>query len=218
MMFFKINKFQKGFAPLLILIFVAGIAAIGYFSYKNYFSNKPIACTADAKICPDGTAVGRSGPKCEFEACPTPGAPEQGSCLPNFPIEKNSPELTASQNYAMECNSKVNRFDCEKVDVYNSLKKDFSSPDGIHDCDWVPQGQPCGGIAGLKCPNNMECKITDTYPDAMGTCVSMTNYTCPANGWVDCMPGPGASKKASCSSEAMNWYKINCPNFKGAAY
>lgn len=30
------------------------------------------ACTMEAKICPDGSAVGRSGPKCEFEACPTP--------------------------------------------------------------------------------------------------------------------------------------------------
>ena len=30
----------------------------------------PVACTMEAKICPDGTAVGRSGPKCEFAACP----------------------------------------------------------------------------------------------------------------------------------------------------
>lgn len=32
----------------------------------------PVACTMDAKICPDGSAVGRSGPKCEFAPCPTP--------------------------------------------------------------------------------------------------------------------------------------------------
>ena len=32
--------------------------------------NQPIACTADAKICPDGTAVGRVGPNCEFAPCP----------------------------------------------------------------------------------------------------------------------------------------------------
>ncbi len=30
------------------------------------------ACTMEAKICPDGSAVGRSGPKCEFTACPAP--------------------------------------------------------------------------------------------------------------------------------------------------
>jgi hypothetical protein len=29
------------------------------------------ACTADAKLCPDGSYVGRTGPKCEFTACPS---------------------------------------------------------------------------------------------------------------------------------------------------
>lgn len=28
------------------------------------------ACTLDAKICPDGSAVGRTGPDCEFAPCP----------------------------------------------------------------------------------------------------------------------------------------------------
>ncbi len=28
------------------------------------------ACTAEAKICPDGSAVGRTGPNCEFAPCP----------------------------------------------------------------------------------------------------------------------------------------------------
>lgn len=30
-----------------------------------------VACTMDAKMCPDGSYVGRVGPDCEFEACPT---------------------------------------------------------------------------------------------------------------------------------------------------
>lgn len=29
-----------------------------------------VACTMDAKICPDGSAVGRQGPNCEFAPCP----------------------------------------------------------------------------------------------------------------------------------------------------
>ncbi len=33
-------------------------------------NQSPIACTMDAKICPDGSAVGRSGPTCEFAPCP----------------------------------------------------------------------------------------------------------------------------------------------------
>lgn len=31
-----------------------------------------VVCTMDAKICPDGSSVGRTGPNCEFAACPTP--------------------------------------------------------------------------------------------------------------------------------------------------
>lgn len=34
----------------------------------------PYACNADGKICPDGSVVGRTGPKCEFTACPSPDA------------------------------------------------------------------------------------------------------------------------------------------------
>lgn len=34
----------------------------------------PTACTADAKLCPDGSAVGRQGPNCEFTACPSADA------------------------------------------------------------------------------------------------------------------------------------------------
>jgi hypothetical protein len=29
-----------------------------------------VACTMDAKLCPDGSYVGRTGPNCEFAACP----------------------------------------------------------------------------------------------------------------------------------------------------
>lgn len=29
-----------------------------------------VACTMDAKICADGSAVGREGPNCEFAKCP----------------------------------------------------------------------------------------------------------------------------------------------------
>lgn len=29
-----------------------------------------VFCTQDAKLCPDGSWVGRSPPNCEFDACP----------------------------------------------------------------------------------------------------------------------------------------------------
>lgn len=35
-----------------------------------------VACTADAKLCPDGSYVGRVAPSCEFAACPDPTVPQ----------------------------------------------------------------------------------------------------------------------------------------------
>ena len=37
-------------------------------------AKKEVGCTAEAFICPDGSAVGRTGPNCEFAPCPTTGA------------------------------------------------------------------------------------------------------------------------------------------------
>ncbi len=51
--------------PLLVLAVWSGF---GMGALKN--TDEPIACTMDAKICPDGSAVGRTGPKCEFAPCP----------------------------------------------------------------------------------------------------------------------------------------------------
>ncbi len=44
----------------------------GIFMLSRASRNKPegIACTMEAKICPDGSYVGRSGPMCEFSKCP----------------------------------------------------------------------------------------------------------------------------------------------------
>ncbi|MBI2572624.1 hypothetical protein HYV86_02080 [Candidatus Woesearchaeota archaeon] len=37
---------------------------------QNLTEEKPVACTMDAKVCPDGSSVGRIAPDCEFAACP----------------------------------------------------------------------------------------------------------------------------------------------------
>jgi hypothetical protein len=37
----------------------------------------PIACTEEAKLCPDGTAVGRVGPTCEFAPCSLPNVEDR---------------------------------------------------------------------------------------------------------------------------------------------
>jgi len=44
----------------------------GYSFYERPQINgeQPVSCTTEAKLCPDGSAVGRTGPKCEFAKCP----------------------------------------------------------------------------------------------------------------------------------------------------
>jgi hypothetical protein len=57
----------------ILLIVVIGIAG---FLYRNAMSRPTAtapagtACTLEAKICPDGTSVGRTGPNCAFAPCP----------------------------------------------------------------------------------------------------------------------------------------------------
>jgi hypothetical protein len=62
---------MKSIHVLFIAIFV--LALLGYLwtrSFEKEGVPEPAACTMEAKICPDGTAVGRTGPKCEFTPCP----------------------------------------------------------------------------------------------------------------------------------------------------
>lgn len=65
-------KNNKGIAPILIVLIIAGVLALGggiyYFLVKN--PQKPVACTQEVKVCPDGSYVGRTGPNCEFSPCP----------------------------------------------------------------------------------------------------------------------------------------------------
>ncbi|MCX6720914.1 MAG: hypothetical protein NTW11_03875 [Candidatus Staskawiczbacteria bacterium] len=57
---------------LVALVLFGGVFAWQYFliSQKDNQSQNPVACTEEAKICPDGSAVGRTGPNCEFAQCP----------------------------------------------------------------------------------------------------------------------------------------------------
>ena len=52
-----------------IVIVIAVFAGVG--AWVKFSVPKPIACTEEAKICPDGSAVGRTGPNCEFAPCPS---------------------------------------------------------------------------------------------------------------------------------------------------
>jgi len=67
------NMNQKGIAPVAIILVILGILALGggsYYAIKKFQKSSVQPCTLEAKQCPDGSYVGRTGPNCEFAACP----------------------------------------------------------------------------------------------------------------------------------------------------
>lgn len=60
-------------AVIVAAVFILFLG-VRYFAYKTYIIKEtPVACTQEAKRCPDGSYVSRTGPNCEFSECPQPG-------------------------------------------------------------------------------------------------------------------------------------------------
>lgn len=65
---------------LLALTAVLIVVGIGGFMYRNALEHPATvtpaatACTMEAKLCPDGSSVARSGPTCSFAPCAFPNA------------------------------------------------------------------------------------------------------------------------------------------------
>lgn len=72
------NKYlNKTILGGLVLLFLSGIVLASVIIRENNYNveeqnndeSEGIICTMDAKLCPDGSYVGRTGPNCEF-VCP----------------------------------------------------------------------------------------------------------------------------------------------------
>lgn len=57
---------------ILLLAFSLIILALGalYLTWAKFKPAEPVFCTQEAKVCPDGSFVSRTGPNCEFAVCP----------------------------------------------------------------------------------------------------------------------------------------------------
>lgn len=93
----------------VLFIAIVIIAGVKYGIKGSYTRDSitPIACTLEGKICPDGSVVGRSGPHCDFAACPTAtSTPDltlnQIGAHFIFPVEEWPPAVT-SQTGTFSC-------------------------------------------------------------------------------------------------------------------
>lgn len=90
---------RGGFTPIILALLIAvGVLAVGagaLYYYAKKQAPSQIACTQEAKLCPDGSYVSRTGPNCEFEACPSTdstGSPQASSGQPSMDLGQS--ELT----------------------------------------------------------------------------------------------------------------------------
>lgn len=118
---------QKGFAPVIIILavlLIGGIAGGAYYLGKlpvRFSNNSPRACTQEAKICPDGSAVGRSGPNCEFAQCPqvTPTKPaDETASWKTYTNEKFSYSIKYPQLLSIRMRNNYLPEDLQAVDFF----------------------------------------------------------------------------------------------------
>lgn len=86
-----------GIAVVLALI-AGGVYVLG--NSASLRDGGQVACTMEAKLCPDGSYVGREGPNCEFAACPdvpagpaVPGTPSGTTVLLETKIDQGASGL-----------------------------------------------------------------------------------------------------------------------------
>lgn len=104
------HKYQKGLTPILIIILVIMILiTIGSISYFLLNKNQ-VACTTEAKICSDGSVVGRTGPNCEFAACP---------------------ELSTGKNINWEENENDESLNTDDVQLYDRSQFQVKGPSNL---------------------------------------------------------------------------------------
>lgn len=76
--YFQCLWYNTGMLKKKWLVGIGIVLAVGvaYLLWLNVaikdepIGNEPVYCTQEVKQCPDGSYVGRSGPKCEFAPCP----------------------------------------------------------------------------------------------------------------------------------------------------
>ena len=83
---------------ILILSMAGGIFILQ--GCQKVVVEEPVACTEEAMVCPDGSAVGRTGPNCSFAPCPPVVAPVVPPETPKPPIDTPKPSGETSDKTA----------------------------------------------------------------------------------------------------------------------
>lgn len=176
---------KNGFISIIIVIIVLMLVGIGIYLVSTNPVSAPapspapslipsptstlIACTMEAKKCPDGSYVSRTGPNCEFAKCPTvnPSPATQCSkdsdCPTNYICEATQGIGTACSSNYPNCTPTytIIKGMCKlSLKAGSKCSSDAECQNGLICQTSVctnPIGQECSGPNDTSCPVGYQC-------------------------------------------------------------
>ncbi len=117
------------------------------FRYLGQGGN--MACTEEAKLCPDGSSVGRTGPDCEFAECPTTNAVSNTN-IANRNVNTGSGGCQATGCSGQVCSDKEEVTTCEYRAEYACYQSAICERQANGQCGWTASQalQTCLQAAG----------------------------------------------------------------------
>lgn len=178
---------RGGFANIIIIVFAVILFGAGaYFALNRQTVSllpasapspspaptpgpkpAPIACTQEAKQCPDGSYVFRTGKNCEFAECPTTNNPpateckKDSDCFSNYICEAMQGAGTACSSDEPDCKPTfiIIKGAC-KLKVGGKCDSDEQCQSGLlcHAASCTnPIGRQCSGSSDTSCPSGYQC-------------------------------------------------------------
>ncbi|MFA5023044.1 MAG: hypothetical protein WC385_00930 [Candidatus Paceibacterota bacterium] len=146
---------KKYLIALVVIVLIIIVAGAVYLKLNNSLITVPaqVVCTKEAKICPDGSSVGRTGPKCEFEECPfTPDAIDEMADWKTYKNEKYGYEVKYPSDWTVSDSSYTYQNN-------SSISFRLSAPERV-----IPQsgGEPASF-------SMLICKINGIFTDICNT-------------------------------------------------
>lgn len=172
---------KKGFIYIGAVVAISLIAVVLAGLMLSLPKNEPVACTVEAKLCPDGSAVGRSGPNCEFTQCPV-SSNEQFISQETIEIVRNfaenskvmdiylPPSIKGKYNFSQILLSAVNKTDPSLSTVISATKVGVAN---IELAD-APEGRAFMLAMTRLCL--AEVFLNNNFTDAVSVCGRWDNY------------------------------------------
>lgn len=132
-------------------------------------NDRGVACTMEAKLCPDGSAVGRVPPDCEFAPCPGDSKLSTNSfCINHLGQPQDEEACRGIPSEARACNADS---DCMATCGHGCLSKSWKSTTPLMDCMAMPSYEcGCTGNICRQKTADRECGGWDTSGEIVCSC------------------------------------------------